>query len=170
MTILQGQNVKIIRKNIEKNIALSIFHYSISGGSHGNGSQISNNTLSNNIIRLTELEWMNLNWGQSRRRGKKMTVKWTGCGFDPHSRKWNTYLHLYFDFFVLVSRQSAVLSSATQHVMLPDYGGKWGSECLNTKFPLPALLCAGYSVKLIWFLNINVVSIFVILFSISRFA
>ena len=29
------------------------------------------------------------------------------------------------------------------------FGRKWGTECLNTRFPLPTLLCAGYSVKLI---------------------
>ena len=43
----------------------------------------------------------------------------------------------------------AALSSATQHAMLPEYDRKWGMECLNTRFPLPTLLCAGYSVKLI---------------------
>ena len=25
-----------------------------------------------------------------------------------------------------------------------------GTECLNTRFPVPTLLCAGYSVKLIY--------------------
>ena len=30
----------------------------------------------------------------------------------------------------------------------PEIGGKWGTECLNTRFPLPTLLCAGYCVKL----------------------
>ena len=29
---------------------------------------------------------------------------------------------------------------------------KVGTECLSTRFPLPTLLCAGYSVMLIWFL------------------
>ena len=43
-----------------------------------------------------------------------------------------------------------VLSSATQHAMSPEFVGKWGSQCLNTKFPLPTLLCAGNSVKLIF--------------------
>ena len=42
-----------------------------------------------------------------------------------------------------------VLSSATQHAMPPEFGRKWGTECLNTRFPLPNLLCAGHSVKLI---------------------
>ena len=28
--------------------------------------------------------------------------------------------------------------------MPPDFGRKWGTECLNTRFPLPTLLCAGY--------------------------
>ena len=54
-----------------------------------------------------------------------------------------------FYFFALVSRQSAALSSATHHAMPPEFGGKWGTECLNTTFPLPTLLCAGYNVKLI---------------------
>ena len=45
---------------------------------------------------------------------------------------------------------SASLSSATQHAMPPEFGRKWGTECLNTGFPLPTLLCAGYSVKLIY--------------------
>ena len=79
-----------------------------------------------------------------------VTVKPTGCGFDPHSRRWNIYLNLYFHFFALVSRLSAALSSATQHTMSPEFGRKWGTECLNTRFPLPTLLCAGYSVKLIF--------------------
>ena len=82
---------------------------------------------------------------------RSVTVKPTGCGFDPHSRRWNIYLNLYFHFFALVSRLSAALSSATPHAMPPEFGRKWGMECLNTKFPLPTLLCAGYSVKLIFF-------------------
>ena len=36
--------------------------------------------------------------------------------------------------------------------MPPELGGKSGMECFNTRFPLPTLLCAGYSVKLIDFL------------------
>ena len=48
------------------------------------------------------------------------------------------------------------LSSATQHAMHPEFGRKWGTECLNTRFPLPTLLCAGYSVKLIYFFYIFV--------------
>ena len=30
----------------------------------------------------------------------------------------------------------AALSSATQHTTPPELGGKWGMECLNTRFPL----------------------------------
>ena len=51
---------------------------------------------------------------------QSVTIKPTGCGFDPHSRRWNIYLNLYFHFFPLVSRQSAALSSATQHAMPPE--------------------------------------------------
>ena len=55
----------------------------------------------------------------------------------------------YFNFFNLVTRQSTALSTATQYVMPPEFGTKWGTECLDTRFPLPTLLFAGYSVKLI---------------------
>ena len=47
-----------------------------------------------------------------------------------------------------MSRHSTVLSSATQHAMPSEFSEKWGKECLYTRFPLPTLLCAGYSVKL----------------------
>ena len=33
--------------------------------------------------------------------------------------------------------------------MPPELGGKWRTECLNIRFPMPTLLCAGFSVKLI---------------------
>ena len=29
---------------------------------------------------------------------RRVTAKSTGCGFDPHSRRWNIYLNLYFHF------------------------------------------------------------------------
>ena len=48
---------------------------------------------------------------------------------------------------------SAALSSATQHAIPPDPCGKLGTECLNTSFLLPTLLCAENSVKLIFFLS-----------------
>ena len=59
-----------------------------------------------------------------------------------------TYLNLYFHFFALVSRQSAALNSATQHIMPPEFGRKWRTVCFIIRFPLPTLLCAGCSVKL----------------------
>ena len=91
---------------------------------------------------------------------QSVNLKPTGCRFDPHSRRWNIYLNLYYHFFDLVSRQNAALSTATQHAMPPESGRKLGKECLNTRFPLPTLLYAGYSVKLIkkntaWILCIN---------------
>ena len=53
---------------------------------------------------------------------RSVTVKPIGCGFDPHLRRWNIYLNVYFHFFALVSRLSAALSSATQHAMPPKFG------------------------------------------------
>ena len=49
-----------------------------------------------------------------------------------------------------MSRQIASLSSATQHAMPSKFGRKWGTKCLNTRFPLPTLLCAGYRGNLIY--------------------
>ena len=37
---------------------------------------------------------------------QSVTVKAIGCGFDPHSRKLNIYLNLYFHFFALVSSKA----------------------------------------------------------------
>ena len=36
--------------------------------------------------------------------------------------------------------------------MAPEYDKKWETECLNTRFPLPILMCAGYSLKLIFYI------------------
>ena len=38
-----------------------------------------------------------------------------------------------------------------RHAMPSEFGGKWGTECLNTKFSI--LLCVGYSVMLILFVS-----------------
>ena len=70
---------------------------------------------------------------------KCVTVNATGCRFDPHWRKYNIHLNLYF-FFVLVSRQNATLSSKPQHAMPPEF--QWGTEC----FPLGAL-CLHWCVR-----------------------
>ena len=35
---------------------------------------------------------------------RSVTVKPTGCWSDPHSRRWNIYLNLYFHFFAPVSK------------------------------------------------------------------
>ena len=32
---------------------------------------------------------------------RSVTVKPTGCGFDPYSRRCNIYINLYFHFFAL---------------------------------------------------------------------
>ena len=85
--------------------------------------------------------------GQSWRRGTKCTVncKPIGRGFDPQWRKCNIYLKCIFPFL-----RSGVKARDGEFVS-PELDGKWGTECLNIKFPLPTLLCAGCSVKLIFF-------------------
>ena len=60
-----------------------------------------------------------------------------------------TYKLFYMLYISFSSRQSAALSSATQRAMPPELDGNWGTECLNTRFPLPTLVSAGYSVKVI---------------------
>ena len=89
-----------------------------------------------NIIKCCDL-----NVEASRGAGAQIvTVKSTGCGFEPYSRKLNIYLHLYFHYFALVSRQTAALSSATHHAMPPELSGKWGTEYIHTRCTLPTLL------------------------------
>ena len=64
----------------------------------------------------------------------------------------NIYYPALINMKLWMSGQNAALSSATQHAMPPEFGRKWGTECLNNRFPLPTLLYAGYSVKLIYYL------------------
>ena len=52
---------------------------------------------------------------------KRVSVSATVCGFYYNSRKTNIS---YFNFFALVPRQNAAMSSATQHAMPPEFGGK----------------------------------------------
>ena len=54
----------------------------------------------------------------------------------------------YFYFFASIFI-FGIKTEATQRIK--KFGRKWGTECLNTRFPLPTLLCAEYSVKLINF-------------------
>ena len=62
---------------------------------------------------------------------------------------WLCVRFLYFHFFARVSTQRSALSTATQHVMQNlAVSEKQSVLSLNTRFPLPTLLCAGYSVKL----------------------
>ena len=56
------------------------------------------------------------------------------------TRENEVFIKMYI-FFALVSRQSAALSSATQHTIPKKFGGKWGTEYLNTKFPLLTMMC-----------------------------
>ena len=39
---------------------------------------------------------------------KSVTVKPNGCGFDPHLRRCNIYLNLFFHFFALVHARYGV--------------------------------------------------------------
>ena len=39
--------------------------------------------------------------------------------------------------------------------MPSEFGGKWETECLNIRFPLSTLLCAGYSDAVAQRLNVN---------------
>ena len=120
-------------------------NFSVNSGRIGKSVNIARCILLRILNVIIENEFIEASRGAAARG---VSVKLTGCGFDPHSRRWNIYLNLYFHFFALVSRLSAALSSATQHAMPPEFGRKWGTQCHNTKFPLPTLLHAGYSVKL----------------------
>ena len=94
--------------------------------------------------------WYLHQWGQSWRSGTKCDCKIDWLWVRSPLEEMKYLLKFYFHFFALVSRLSAALSSASQYAMPPEFGRKWGTHCLNTRFSLPTLLCAGYSVKLIW--------------------
>ena len=83
-----------------------------------------------------------------------VTIKSTGCGFDLHSRKFNIYLNVYFHFFALESRRWIPLLN-TKCLQNSAESGERSvlilSHTTPHRFPLPTLLSAGYSVKLIWF-------------------
>ena len=100
----------------------------------------------------------NLVGGQSWCTSKKCDWKSTGCGFDPHSRKWNIYLHLYIFISSLWCRGKARGWVPTLN-MTQELSGKWETECLNSRFPLPILLCTGYRVKMIFFKFIKLVTV-----------
>ena len=80
-----------------------------------------------------------------------------GCGFDSRSRKLSIK---YFHFFSLVSRQSVALIAATQNAMAAEYGVKWETEWLSSRFPLPTLLCAEYSMTLVYLCFCNFLYLF----------
>ena len=93
---------------------------------------------------------------------RKDRLKWASWALiwraltQPYEKYKNNVLLnilLPFHFFALVSRLNATLNSATQHAMPPEFGRKWGTECLNTRFPLLILVWADYSVKLIMKIN-----------------
>ena len=67
-------------------------------------------------------------------------------------KEWLQNRHSRRIYISISSRQSAAFSSATQHTTPLEFGVKWGTECFNTRFLLPTLLRAGYSVKLILWL------------------
>ena len=59
------------------------------------------------------------------------------------------FIYIYIFITSLWCRgESVALSSAIHHAMPPKIGGKWGTECLDTRSSLPTLLCMGYNVKL----------------------
>ena len=127
---------------------------------------ISNGTSKTDIICLLYLHFVPYDFvssyiwgGQSWRRGTKCNCKtdWLWVRSLLEDMKYLLkfplllfHYNLYFHFFALGSKQSGALSSAIQHAIPPEFDRKWGTESLNTNFPLPIMLCAGYSVKLIF--------------------
>ena len=88
--------------------------------------------------------------GQSWRRDTKCDCKtdWLIVGSNP-PRGDKIFTSIYISISSLWCRGKArrcVLPLNTQRL---QFSRKWGTECLNTGFPLPTLLYAGYSVKLI---------------------
>ena len=100
------------------------------------------------ICIILDLYFRSRSWRSGTRCGCKTDWLWVRSPLE----EMKYLLKVIFPFFALVSRLSAALSSATQHAtMPPEFSRKWGTECLNTTFPLPTLLCAGYTVKQFFF-------------------
>ena len=78
---------------------------------------------------------------------KCVIVNKTGCVFDANDEM-KYLIKFIFSFFRSVVETIKALSSSTQNAMPPQFGGKWGTECLITSFPLPTLMCAKCSVKI----------------------
>ena len=78
--------------------------------------------------------------------GNNMAVNAISRGFNFHSKKVFFLFYFYFEFFALVLRQIVALIFAAQHAVPSEFGGKWGTKCLNTRIPLPTLPCMEYSV------------------------
>ena len=78
--------------------------------------------------------WMNfcLFRGHSGAVAEACSYKRNAYGFDSHPEERNIYLNVYFHFGEIFGR-------VIQHTMPSKFGGKWGTECPNTKFPLPSL-------------------------------
>ena len=87
-----------------------------------------------------------LNWGRSWRSGTKCDCKTDWLWVRSPLEEMKYLLKFIFPSGVdtrAKKRLSAALSSATQHAMPPEFGRKWGTECLSTRFSLPILLCSG---------------------------
>ena len=87
-------------------------------------------------------------WGQSRRRGTKCDceIDWLWVRFPLEEMK---YLCIIFSFL-----RSAVEAKRGVEFRYSTRVASWillkkGELCLNTRSPLPIMLCAGYCVKLI---------------------
>ena len=90
-------------------------------------------------LKVVEVNWHFFNWNHNSQRVK--------------------FIHFSFSFIFEarcgVGAQNVTVKSTAsiprEEMTLYFNFLKWGTESLNIWFPLPTLLCAGYTVKLIWF-------------------
>ena len=73
-----------------------------------------------------------------------ITYHWGNILFNK-----NTFLLPYFlcILHIVIFHIKSALDYVNQHAMSPEFGGKEVTESLTTGFPLPTLLCVGYSLK-----------------------
>ena len=93
------------------------------------------------IIALFKISMKTPVVAQEHKRAKGNT---TGCGFDCHSKKLNIK---YFHYLELVTGQRRC--SVPINTQCLQNLAKRITECLKSRFPLPAMLCVRYRVKLI---------------------
>ena len=62
---------------------------------------------------------------------RNTTVNTTSCGFDPHLRKWNIYLHLYYHYTLVYNRRPTAIFFLSKCWITLFFSGNHGTINLS---------------------------------------